>query len=402
MSQRGTLVVGQSGGATAVINATLAGVIDGGVASGAFDRVVGLRFGIEGLLNDELIDLTAQSPETLAGLRATPSAALGTTRKKMTEADLETIVAKLKAINARGLVYIGGNDSADTSHRIHQAAVKAGYEIAVVAAPKTIDNDLPLTDHCPGYPSLGKFLANAVRDATYDSLATPRLHPVKFIEVMGRDAGWVAASTALAFGEHERDLQPLIFFPETPPASAEDALAEIQARVDERGWTVVVIPETLKDAAGRHFGGAEPDFVDPHGHAYFPSPAAALTRLVTSELGFRARYERPGTAARMSISLASPVDLEEAFNLGWGAAARAATGKSDIMVTLDRVSDQPYQCAIGTAPLDQIANHVRTFPDGFLAAGGRAISDSFRAYALPLLGTDPFPPYVRLDTSLTI
>lgn len=402
MTGRGALVVGQSGGATAVINSTLAGVIEGGKASGAFDRIIGLRFGIEGLLRDELIDLSAQSAETIAGLRSTPSAALGTTRKKMTDDDLEIIIAKLESLNARGLVYIGGNDSADTSHRIHLAAEQAGYEIAVIAAPKTIDNDLPLTDHCPGYSSLGKFLANAVRDATYDSLATPRLHPVKFIEVMGRDAGWVAASTALAFGERERDLQPLIFFPENPPASAEAALAEIKAQVDERGWTVVVIPETLRDAAGRHFGGAEPEYIDPHGHPYFPSPAAALTRSVTSELGLRARYERPGTAARMSISLASPVDLEEAYNLGWGAAARAATGKSDIMVTLDRVSDQPYQCAIGTAPLDQIANHVRSFPDGFLAEGGRAISDSFRAYALPLLGSDPFPPYVRLDTALAI
>lgn len=401
MTAHGTLVVGQSGGATAVINATLAGVVDGGRASGAFSRIAGLRFGIEGLLSDELIDLSAQSPETIAGLRNTPSAALGTTRKKMTDADLEQIVAKLRAIDARGLIYIGGNDSADTSHRIHLAAQAAGYELAVVAAPKTIDNDLPLTDHCPGYPSLAKYLANAVRDATYDSLATPRLHPVKFIEVMGRDAGWVAASTALGFSETERDLQPLIFFPETPPESAEAALAEIQARLDERGWVVVVIPETLRDAAGRHFGGSEPDYVDPHGHPYFPSPAAALTRLVTSALGVRARYERPGTAARMSISLASPVDLEEAFNLGWSAAARAATGKSDIMVTLDRVSDHPFQCAIGTAPLAQIANHVRLFPEGFFAAGGRGISDSFRAYAMPLLGTDPFPPYVRLDTTLS-
>lgn len=402
MTGRGTLIVGQSGGATAVINSTLAGVIEGGQASGAFDRVIGLRYGIEGLLRDELVDLSAQSAETVAGLRGTPSAALGTTRKKMTEDDLDAIVTKLEALNARGLVYIGGNDSADTAHRIHITAGQVGYDIAVIAAPKTIDNDLPLTDHCPGYPSLGKFLANAVRDATYDSLATPRLHPVKFIEVMGRDAGWVAASTALAFSEHERDLQPTIFFPERPPESAEAALSEIKAQVDARGWTVVVIPETLRDAAGRHFGGSEPEYVDPHGHPYFPSPAAALTRLVTSELGLRARYERPGTAARMSMSLASPVDLEEAYNLGWGAAAHAATGKSDMMVTLDRVSDRPYQCAIGTAPLDQVANHVRSFPEGFLADGGRAISDSFRAYALPLLGTDPFPPYVRLDTTLSI
>ena len=398
-SSRTTLVVGQSGGATAVINATLAGVVESARETGRFSRVIGMRYGFEGLLGDELVDLSAQDPAVIAGLRNTPSAALGTSRKKLGDADFAMVLQKLGALDAGAVVFIGGNDSADSAHRLHQAAEASRYDLSVISAPKTIDNDLPLTDHCPGYPSLAKFLANAVRDATYDSLATPRLHPVKFIEVMGRDAGWVAAACALGFSDSERDLLPLIFMPEQPPANAEAALAEISDRVNRDGFCVCVIPETLRDASGRHFGGDEPLSIDAFGHPYFPSAAAAMTRLVQEKLKLRARYERPGTAARMSVSLASSVDQEEAYGLGWAAAARAATGASDIMVTLDRVSDAPYQCAIGTAPLSQIANRVRPFPNGFATTDGRGITDSFRAYALPLLGEQPFPAYARLDFS---
>ncbi len=400
--KRRTLVVGQSGGATAAINATLAGVVESARDTGRFGRVVGMQFSFEGLLQNELVDLTAQDPAIISGLRTTPSAALGTSRRKLSDDDHTVILEKLLALDAGAVVLIGGNDSADGAHRLHLAAEDAGYDLSVILAPKTIDNDLPLTDHCPGYPSLAKYLANAVRDATFDSLATSRLHPVKFIEVMGRDAGWVAASCALGFGETERDLLPLIFLPEEPPADADSALNEIAARVEERGFCVAIIPETLQDASGRHFGGDTPDYVDAFGHPYFPSAAAAMTRLVQERLGLRARYERPGTAARMSISLASPVDLDEAYSLGWAAAARAATGASDIMVTLDRVSDSPYQCALGTAPLSEIANRVRIFPDGFYTSDGRGITDSFRAYALPLLGEQPFPVYARLDVSRRI
>ena len=395
---RGALLVGQSGGATAVINATLAGVVESALDTGAFSRVLGMRNGIEGLLRNDLIDLGTQKPATITALRHTPSAALGTTRRKVTDADLDPILARLREHDVRGVVYIGGNDSADTAHRLHQAAKAAGYELSVISAPKTVDNDLPHTDHCPGYPSAARFLANVVRDATYDTLAAPSLYPIKFIEVMGRDAGWLAAATALGFGDTERDLAPLIFFPERAPESAEQALAEVVQQVEERGWCVAIVPETLRDAGERHLSGAEPLYTDPHGHEYYPSPAETLTMLAIRETPYhRARYERPGSAARMSTLLASPVDRQEAYDLGWAAAARAAAGQSDIMVTLDRLSDEPYQCALGVAPLAEIANQARPFPDGFIAPGGRAPSESYRAYALPLLGPDPFPVYARLD-----
>ncbi len=391
-----TLVVGQSGGATAVINASLVGVVDGALASGAFDRVLGMRHAIEGLIAGNMVDLGGLGRETLAGLLRTPSSALGTGRYKLKEGDLDRVVERLAELDAGAMVYIGGNDSADTAHRLHEQSRDAGRDLRVVSVPKTVDNDLPATDHCPGYPSMARFLANAVRDAAYDSLASPTLYPVKIVEVMGRDAGWVAAAAMLGFSAAEADLLPLIYLPERRPASAEATVAEIEARVVERGFVVVVLPETLSDADGHHFGGDEPEYVDPFGHPYFPSTGAALARLVTTSTGHRARYEKPGSAARMSISLASRVDLEEAYALGRSAAERAAHDESDIMTSITREADDPYIWSVGAAPLADVANHVRAVPDGFIGDDGRSMTDAFRTYAMPLLGRDPFPPYTRL------
>lgn len=393
-----TLVVGQSGGATAVINASLVGVVDGALASGAFDRVLGMRHAIEGLIAGRTIDLGGLGRERLAGLLRTPSSALGTGRYKLAEGDLDLVLERLAELDAGAMVYIGGNDSADTAHRLHEQARATGGDLRVVSVPKTVDNDLPGTDHCPGYPSIARYLANTVRDATYDSLASPALYPVKIVEVMGRDAGWVAASAMLGFSADEADLLPLLYLPERRPTSAEAAAAEIEARVAERGFAVVVLPETLRDAGGRHFGGVEPEFVDPFGHPYYPSTGAALARMVTAGIGLRARYEKPGSAARMSISLASRIDLEEAYALGRSAAERVAHGESDIMTSLVREADDPYVWSVGSTPLAEVANQVRTVPDGFIGADGRSMTEAFRTYALPLMGRDPFPSYTRLPT----
>lgn len=396
MSKAGTLLVGQSGGATAVINASLVGVVEGALASGQFSRVLGMRNGIEGLLGERFVDLGTQPRDVLERVRRTPSAALGTGRRKLREEEIDLAIELLRRHEVRAFVYIGGNDSADTAHRLHLRAVALGRELAVISVPKTIDNDLPETDHCPGYPSLARFLAHAARDATYDTLASPQLYPVKFIDVMGRDAGWVPAACAIGFGEDERDLLPLLYLPERPPADADAVLAEIEAQVRTRGWTVAVVPETLRDASGRHLGGDEPDYVDPFGHAYHAQPAVTLTRLVNERLGLRARFERPGTAARMSIALASPLDLDEAERAGWAAAELSANGISDVMTTLVRTEDVTYRCEIGTAPLERIANRVRPFPEEFIGADGRSVTDTFRDYALPLLGPNPVPRYGRL------
>ncbi len=260
------LLVGQSGGATAVINASLVGVVEAARDSGMFGRVLGARNGIEGLLNERFIALHEQDPATLQAIRTTPSAALGTGRYKLQPGDLDRALELMRRQAITGFVYIGGNDSADTAHRLAARAAELGQDLRVAAVPKTIDNDLPETDHCPGYGSIARYLANAVRDATYDSIASPQLHAVKFVEVMGRDAGWVAASGALGFSSGERDLEPLVLLPERPPTDVDSVLAAIEHDLGSRGWSVVVVPETLHTAAGRHLGGEEPEYVDGFGH----------------------------------------------------------------------------------------------------------------------------------------
>lgn len=392
-----TLLVGQSGGATAVINASLVGVIEAARDSGQFGRVLGARHGIEGLLNEQFVSLHDQDPATLQTIRNTPSAALGTGRYKLQPGDLDRALEFMRQHGITAFVYIGGNDSADTAHRLAKRAAETGQALRVAAVPKTIDNDLPETDHCPGYGSIARYLANAVRDATYDSIASPQLHAVKFIEVMGRDAGWVAASGVLGFGADERDLEPLVLLPERPPADGDAVLAAIERNLGTRGWSVVVVPETLRTADGRHLGGDEPDYVDGFGHPYHPSTGAALTRLVTQRLKVRARYDKPGTAARMSISLASVVDLDEAHALGAGAVERIAAGETGIVTILRRTGDDPYACIIDAVPIELIANTVRHLPGEFIAEHGLGVTDAFRRYAIPLLGPLPFPRYGRFD-----
>ncbi|MGB3307837.1 MAG: diphosphate--fructose-6-phosphate 1-phosphotransferase [Thermomicrobiales bacterium] len=392
------LLVGQSGGATAVINASLVGVVDAARATGGYGRILGMRNGIEGLLRESFIDLGAQPQETLDRVRRTPSSALGTGRYKLKVEDLDRALDLLAHHNITALVYIGGNDSADTAHRLAVQARARKQALQVISVPKTVDNDLPETDHCPGFPSLARFLANTVRDATYDTLAAPALYPVKFIEVMGRDAGWVAASGSLGFSPDERadDLLPHILLPERPPQSTQVVLDVVRADLDRRGWSVVVVPETLRSAGGAHLGGDTPDYVDEFGHPYFPSTGAALTRLVTQQLGVRARFEKPGSAARMSMALASEVDLDEAYRLGRAAVEHILAGETARMTALRRLSDEPYMTTIETVPVERIANQVRTLPDAFIGEDGMSVTDAFRAWALPLLGDAPFPPYARL------
>jgi 6-phosphofructokinase 1 len=391
------LLVGQSGGATAVINASLIGVVEAALASGQFPRVMGARNGIEGLLAESFVTLHDQDPAQLQRIRHTPSAALGTGRHKLREGDLDRCLDLMASHGVTAFVYIGGNDSADTAHRLSMRAAERGQDLQVASVPKTIDNDLPEMDHCPGYGSIARYIGNAVRDATYDSIASPQLYAVKFVEVMGRDAGWVAASGALGFGDDEHDLLPLLLLPERLPVSVDAVLASVERDLQRRGWTVVVVPETLRTASGRHFGGEEPEYVDEFGHPYFASTGAALTRAVTQRLGVRARFEKPGTAARMSISLASAVDLEEAHALGAAAVEQIVAGESGVIPVLRRISDTPYRCEIATIPVERIANRVRRLPDAFIAPDGQGVTDAFRSWALPLLGPEPFPPYGRFD-----
>ncbi|HLJ81259.1 MAG TPA: diphosphate--fructose-6-phosphate 1-phosphotransferase, partial [Ktedonobacterales bacterium] len=389
---RGHLLIGQSGGATAVINASLAGAALAAMEAEAVDGVYGARYGIRGVLDDDLIDLRRLPMDTWDILRGTPSAALGSCRYKLRDDDAERAVAMLRARGIRSFLYIGGNDSADTALRLAEAARATDYDLRVICVPKTIDNDLPETDHCPGYGSAARFLALAARDSALCTLAMPDHYPIKIIEVMGRDVGWLAASSALC-QEREEDPPHLIYFPERP-LSEERFLADVSATHAAYGCAVVVVAETVRDEQGRALGATGSQGVDAFGHLLLGGAAQYLTSLVRERLGLRARFDKPGDLQRMSSACVSTADRAEAELVGRAAVEEALRGESGKMVTLVRRPGPEYVCDTGLADLAKIANAHRPFPSAFLSTSGTGVTQAYRDYALPLLG-EPLPGYLR-------
>ncbi len=388
------LIVGQSGGCTAVLNATLAGVIDEALRQPAVGGIYGMLNGVQGLLAGDVVDLRAETPGTLASLGTTPSAALGSCRFKPDDEQLEQILERLRRLDVRWFLYAGGNDSADTSARLDQLARRRGYELFVIGLPKTIDNDLPCTDHCPGYGSVARYLAVSVREAGLDTEAMRRFDPVKIIEVMGRDAGWLAAGSALG-KQADEDAPHLIYFPERH-LDVERFLDEVQSVYDRLGYVVAVVPERITDPSGNVVArSAEPTFVDAFGHGYFESPAVYLVQEVQGRLGLRARFDKPGTLQRMSMPLASRIDIEEAYMVGRAGVRHAIAGESGCMVTLVRQAGAGYSCTTGLAPLSAVANSVKLMPPEFINPDGNFVTQAFVEYALPLIG-EPLPVYARL------
>jgi len=389
------LLVAQSGGCTAVINSSLVGVVDAALEEPRIDAIYGARFGIRGVLTHDYVDLGLQSRATLERVRRTPSAALGSARYKLSDEECLLVLDHLACRDIRYFLIIGGNDSADTAHRLHRAAAERGQALCVVAVPKTIDNDLPETDHCPGFGSAARFLAQCTADGGRDAEAMRHWDPVKVVEVMGRNAGWLAAATALGVRE-ERDAPHLIYVPERPfdlQAFLED-VKEVHARL---GYCVAVVAETVRDAQGRPVGLLDgPAQVDAFGHPVIAGTAAALCGIIGGELGLKARFDKPGTMQRMSLALASETDLQEAYEAGRAGVRAALAGHSGSMVTLERVSDEPYRCVMGLAPVERIANVQRLLPAEFLHPSRPWITDAFLSYARPLLG-GPLLEYGRLE-----
>ena len=386
------LVIGQSGGATAVINASLVGAIRAALEQVEIDGIYGARYGITGVLEKQVLDVRTLSGGDLEALCSTPSAALGSCRYRLKEGDAERAVANLAELRAGYFLYIGGNDSADTAHQMATAAAARGSDLRVVCAPKTIDNDLPEMDHCPGYGSAGRFLALAVQDSALCTEAIPSHYPVKIIEVMGRDAGWLAAASALG-QEREEDPPHLVYVPEHP-FEEEAFLADIEDVYRSLGWVVVVVAETVRDQHGQSLGQAQQG-ADAFGHQLLAGAAPYLVNLVQNRLGLRARYDRPGDLQRMSSACVSTTDRQEAELVGEAAVRAAVAGETDKMVTLLRSEEHSYEVTTGLVGLEQIANRHRALPAAFFDANGKRITAAFREYALPLLG-DPLPRPFRL------
>lgn len=386
-------MIGQSGGATAVINASLVGAVRAALAEETIDGIYGALHGIEGVLGRDLIDLRQEPSSTWDALLRTPSAALGSCRYRLREGDAERAVSVLRELGVRYFLYIGGNDSADTAHRLALAAHEADYDLRVICVPKTIDNDLPDTDHCPGYGSAARFIALATMDSALCTEAIPTHYPVKLIEVMGRDAGWLAAAAALG-KEREEDPPHLIYMPEHPLSEAR-FLDDVRATYAAYGFVVAVVAETVCDEQGRRLGEIGHQGTDAFGHKLLSGAAQYLVSLVQRELGLRARYDKPGDLQRMSSASVSTVDRAEAELVGSVAVRQVVDGVSDRMVTLLRRPDLPYSCETGLTDLARIANTQKPFPAEFLAENGTSVTQAFREYALPLIG-DPLPQHTRL------
>jgi 6-phosphofructokinase len=396
MPTTGNVVIAQGGGPTAVINTSLYGVAREATARlGDACNLWGARNGITGVLQDRWTDLTRVSGSLWKQVADSPGAALGSCRKMLSAEEAAEAIRALKKKDVRYFFYVGGNDSMDTAQKMHRAALDQHYEIACCGIPKTIDNDLPHTDHCPGFGSAARYIAQSAADLGMDIRSLPT--PVSILEVMGRDAGWLTAATLLA-RKHADDAPHLIYVPELPLA-AEKFLADVKQVYDRQGWVVVAVSEGLRDRNGESWGARRSQAAtDGFGHRLPGDVATTLAGLVTSDLGLRARSEKPGLLGRSSALLVSPTDRREAEEVGAFGCSWAVKGDSGFMATIERQPGAAYAVTYGAVPLEKVADQTRLLPLDYITEGHNNIKEEYRAYAEPLAG-GPVASYARLEAA---
>jgi 6-phosphofructokinase 1 len=391
----GRLLYAQSGGVTAVINASAAGVIETARAQGI--AVYAARNGILGALREELIDTTKESKTAIAALRHTPGGAFGSCRFKLksledNRAEYERLIEVCRAHDIRWFLYNGGNDSADTALKISRLGKSMGYDIRCIGVPKTIDNDLAVTDCSPGFGSVAKYIATSVREASLDVASMADTSTKVFIlEVMGRHAGWIAAAAGLA-GAGADAAPHIILFPEVR-FDQRAFLAKVKATVERVGWCTVVASEGVRDSDGRFL--SETGARDAFGHAQLGGLAPVLAGLVRDQLGYKYHWAVPDYLQRSARHLASQVDAEQAYAVGKAAVDYALAGHNAVMPVIVRTSQTPYRWKIEPAPLSKIANHEKTMPRRFISRDGYAITDAARRYLAPLIRGEAPLPYAR-------
>jgi 6-phosphofructokinase 1 len=380
-------LLAHGGGPTPVINASLAGVVEEARLHTAFPQLWGAVNGLEGVLRGDFIDLLAQSAGTMEGVAAAPSSALGTSRMAIADAALERLLDVFRTHNIRTFFYTGGNGSMGTALQIANAARASGYELQVIGIPKTIDNDLVETDHAPGYATTARFFASAVRDIGADNRALPG--QVEFVEVLGRNAGWLVAATCLARSEPD-DAPHLIYLPEEP-LPLDRLLDDVDRLFRRLNRCVVAVCEGQLDEHGEPFGA---DAREGSRGKLAMNLAHRLAMLVSARLKIRARSEKPGLLGRSAPGDAYSLDRQESRLCGRAAVLAALEGKSGMMVTLMRDKGPVYGVSTGLAPLECVAFVERLFPPEWRTPEGNDILPTFRDYLLPLTGT--IPPYERL------
>ncbi|HTV77596.1 MAG TPA: 6-phosphofructokinase [Steroidobacteraceae bacterium] len=386
----------QSGGVTAVINASACGVIE---TARKYPRRIGKvyagRHGIIGALTEDLIDTSRESRETISGLKYTPSGAFGSARFKLksleqNRAEYERLIEVFRAHDIGYFFYNGGNDSMDTALKVSQLSESLGYPITCVGVPKTVDNDLPHTDCCPGFGSVAKYIAVSTREAALDVASMARTSTKVFVlEVMGRHAGWIAAAAGLA-GRKPGDPPHIILFPEVPFDQAA-FLAKVRFSVDHYGYCVVVVSEGAAYPDGRFL--AEAGTTDAFGHSQLGGVGPVVANMVREAHGYKYHWAVADYLQRAARHIASRTDVEQAYACGKAAVELAVKGVNAVMPTIVRKSSRPYRWVIGHVPLAEVANREKKIPREYLSADGFGISPACRRYLEPLIAGEAYPPF---------
>jgi ATP-dependent phosphofructokinase / diphosphate-dependent phosphofructokinase len=386
----------QSGGVTAVINASAAGVIETARKHRRhIGKVLAGRDGIIGGLTEDLIDCSAESAATIKGLRHTPAGAFGSARFKLkgleqNRAEYERLIEVFKAHDIGYFFYNGGNDSMDTALKVSQIGAALGYPITCIGIPKTVDNDLPLTDCCPGFGSVAKYIAVSTREAALDVASMARTSTKIFVlEVMGRHAGWIAAAGGLA-GEKPGDAPQIILFPEIAFDQAA-FLAKVKQSVEKNGYCVIVVSEGTKYPDGRFL--AEAGTRDAFGHAQLGGVGPVIAQMVKDAHGYKYHWAVADYLQRAARHIASKTDVEQAYAVGKAAVEYAVQGLHAVMPAIVRKSSQPYRWKIEPVPLSAVANVEKKVPREFITVDGFGITAACRRYLAPLIAGEDYPPY---------
>jgi 6-phosphofructokinase 1 len=390
------LLYAQSGGVTPVINATACGVIETAFQyRDRIGKVYAGKDGIIGVLREELIDTSKERKSDIAALRHTPGGAFGSCRFKLrsieeSRAQYERLIEVFKAHNIGYFLYNGGGDSADTAWKVSQIGDKLGFPVQCIGVPKTIDNDLPITDTCPGFGSVAKYVAVSILEASLDveSMASSSTK-VFVLEVMGRHAGWIAAAGGLARRE-KGDPPHIILFPELP-LDEQAFLAKVDKNVKTWGYCSIVVSEGVKYPDGRFL--ADAGTTDAFGHAQLGGVAPVVANLVKAKLGYKYHWAVSDYLQRSARHVASKTDVEQAYAMGKAAVEFAAAGKTGVMPVIKRLSDQPYRWEVGEAKLSRVANREKMMPRKFISTDGMGITAAARKYLAPLIQGEDYPPY---------
>jgi ATP-dependent phosphofructokinase / diphosphate-dependent phosphofructokinase len=390
------IVYAQSGGVTAVINASACGVIETARShKQELGKVYAGRNGILGILNEELIDTSKESATAIANLRYIPGGAFGSCRYKLkslqeNRAEYERLIDVFAAHNIGYFFYNGGGDSQDTAHKVSQLGKEMGYPICCIGIPKTVDNDLAITDNCPGFGSVAKYVAVSIREASLDVASMAETSTKIFIlEVMGRHAGWIAAAGGLA-AEQEGDAPHIILFPEIP-FDKQKFLARVKQCVNNYGYCAMVVSEGTRNQQGDFL--AETGTKDAFGHAQLGGVAPFIATLIKTQLGYKYHWAVADYLQRSARHIASATDLEQAYALGKAAVELALAGKNAVMPTIVRLPGTRYRWKIGETALENVANIEKKLPKSYISQDGFGITPACRAYLSPLIAGEAYPPY---------